>query len=176
MFKYITIDINKYCDEESELENSLEFFYIDDLIQFYFTKQKNSNFCENCKDEKEFKIISKEIYRFPDILIINIDWGQFNEEEGFGLEENKLIFDKIIDMTKYAYIKQKEIKYEIRSVINYPVINDDSDKSLKKYMTFNKHLVDDKYYIYQPSGKVIKCNLINRRRFVPSVLFYEKMK
>ena len=176
MFKYITIDINKYCDEESELENSLEFFYIDDLIEFYFTKQKNSSFCENCKDKKEFKIISKEIYRFPDILIINIDWGHFNEEVGFGLEENKLIFDKIIDMTKYAYIKQKEIKYEIRSVINYPIINDDSDKRWKKYITFNKHLVDGKYYCYQPSGKVIEFNSVNRKRFVPSVLFYEKMK
>ena len=79
-------------------------------------------------------------------------------------------------MTKYAYIKQKEIKYEIRSVINYPVINDDSDKSWKKYMTFNKHLVDQKYYCYQPSGKVVEFNSMNRRRFVPSVLFYEKKK
>ena len=176
MSKYITIDIKKYSDEESKLDNSLAFFYIDDLIEFYFTKQKNSSFCENCKDKKEFKIISKEIYRFPDILIINIDWGHFNEEVGFGFDENKLIFDKIIDMTKYAFIKQKEIKYEIRSVINYPVINKDSDKTWKKYITFNKHLVDDKYYCYQPSGEVIECKSINRRRFVPSVLFYEKMK
>ena len=174
MFKYITIDINKYCDEESKLDTSLSFFYLDDLIEFYFTKQKNSYFCENCKEKKEFKIIGKEIYRFPDILIIYIDWGYFKEEEGFGLEENKLIFDEIIDLTKYAQIKQKERKYEIRSVINYPVVLDDQDKRWKKYITFNKHLVDQKYYCYQPNGKVIEFNSINRRRFVPSVLFYEK--
>ena len=176
IFKYITIDINKYKDEESKLDNSLTFFYLDDLIEFYFTKQKNSSFCENCKEEKEFKIIGKKIYRFPDIFIININWGYFKEEEGFGLEENKLIFDKIIDMTKYAQIKQKEIKYEIRSVINYPVINNDPDKRWKKFITFNKHLVDQKYYCYQPSGKVVEFNSMNRRRFVPSVLFYEKKK
>ena len=176
IFKYITIDINKYKDEESKLDNSLTFLYLDDLIEFYFTKQKNSSFCENCKEEKEFKIIGKKIYRFPDIFIINIDWGYFKEEEGFGLEENELIFDKIIDMTKYAQIKQKEIKYEIRSVINYPVIKEDPDKRWKKYITFNKHLVDQKYYCYQPSGKVVEFNSMNRRRFVPSVLFYEKKK
>lgn len=107
-------------------------------------------------------------------MIINIDWGYFTEEEGFGLEENKLIFDEIIDLTKYAQIKQKERKYEIRSVINYPVVLDDQDKRWKKYITFNKHLVDQKYYCYQPNGKVIEFNSINRRRFVPSVLFYEK--
>ena len=199
MFKYINIDIIKYSNEESKLDNSLTFFYLDDLIDFYFTKQMNLSFCENCKENKEFKIISKEIYKFPDILIINIDWGQFNEEEGFGLEENKLIFDQIIDLSKYAYIKQKEIKYEIRSVINYPVTNKDKDKKWKKYITFSKHLVNQKFYCYQPNGKVIEFKSkgnnisfnssdnefnsseiefysINRKKFVPSVLFYEKMK
>ena len=176
IFKFINIDTTQYSNEQSKLDNSLTYFYLDDLIDFYFTKQINSSFCENCEEKKEFKIINKEIYIFPDILIINIDWGQFSEKEGFGLEENKLIFDKIIDMTKYAHIKQNEIKYEIRSIINYPVMNEDIDKSWQKYITFNKHLVDQKFYCYQPSGRVIEFNSINRRRFVPSVLFYEKMK
>jgi len=176
MFKYINIDISNYSDEQSKLDNSLAYFYLDDLIEFYFTKQKNLSYCENCKEIKEFQATEKEIYRLPDVLIINIDWGFFKEEEGFGLEENKLIFDKIIDLTKYSQTKQNEIKYEIRSVINYPIINDDPDKKWRKYITFNKHLVDQRYYCYQPGGKVIEFNSINRRRFVPSVFFYEKMK
>ena len=173
MFKYINIDINKYSDAESNLDNSLSFFYLDDLIDFYFTNQMNLSFCENCKEKKEFKIC-KEIYKYPDILIINIDWGQFSEEEGFGLEENNLIFDKIIDMTKYAYIKKNEIKYEIRSIISYPA----NKKRSRKYITLNKHLVDNKFYIYQPGGYFCKKELkqINDRSLIPSVLFYEKKK
>jgi hypothetical protein len=176
ILKYINIDITKFSDEEVKQDNSLTFFYLEDLIDFYFTKQNNPSFCENCKEIKEFKIINKEIYKFPDILIININWGQFNEKEGFGLEENKLIFDEIIDMTKYAHIKQNEIKYEIRSIINYPIVNEEIDKAWKKFITFSKHLVDQKFYCYQPSGNVIEFNSVNRKRFVPSVLFYEKMK
>ena len=176
IFKYININKTKYSNEESKLDNSLTFFYLDDLIEFYFTKQRNTDFCENCKERKEFKIINKEIYKFPDILVINIDWGEFDEQKGFGLEENELIFDKIIDLTKYAHIKQNEIKYEIRSVINYPVVNEKIDKSWKKYITFSKHLVNQRFYCYQPGGKVIEFNSINRRRFVPSVFFYERIK
>ena len=199
MFKYINIDIMQYSNEESKLDNSLIYFYLDDLIDFYFTKQMNLSFCENCKERKEFKIISKKIYKFPDILIINVDWGKFNEEEGFDLEEDKLIFDYIIDLTKYAHLKQNGIKYEIRSVINYPITSKDEDTKWKKYITFSKHLVNQKFYCYQPSGKVVEFkskgnnnsfnsnentfdsfepafSSINRRRFVPSVFFYEKMK
>ena len=132
-------------------------------------------------------------------MIINIDWGKFNEEEGFDLEENKLIFDYIIDLTKYAHLKQNGIKYEIRSVINYPITSKDEDTKWKKYITFSKHLVNQKFYCYQPSGKVVEFtskgnnnsfnsnentfdsfepafSSINRKRFVPSVFFYEKMK
>ena len=201
MFKYINIDIIRYSNEESKLDNSLTYYYLDDLIDFYFTKQMNLSYCQNCKEKKEFKIINKQIDKFPDILIINIDWGQFNEEEGFGLEENKLIFNEIIDLTKYAYKNQNQIKYELRSVINYPIIHNGENKLKRKYVTFSKHLVNQKFYCYQPGVKVtdfnskpntniIDLNLsenvfdssrtesysINRRSFVPSVLFYEKMK
>ena len=173
MFKYINIDIDKYCEVEVKLDNSLTYFYLNDLIDFYFTNQMVFSFCENCKEKKEFKNC-KEIYKYPDILIINIDWGQFNEEEGFVLEENKLIFDRIIDLTKYSNIKENEIKYEIRSIINYPV----NKIKNRKYITFSKHLVDNKFYLYQPAGHVFKMKTkkINRNSFVPFVLFYEKIK
>ena len=173
MFKKINIDINKYSDAESKLDNSLTFFYLDDLIDFYFANQNNFSFCENCKENKEFKIC-KEIYKFPDILIININWGNFNVEEGFGLEENQLIFNKIIDLTKYAYIKKNEIKYEIRSIINYPAHKNRS----RKFITFNKHLVDNQFYLYQPGAHpcIMELEQINTKSFIPSVLFYEKKK
>lgn len=185
IFKYIDLNITEYSNYQNELDNSLVFYYLDDLIEFYFDYKFNN--CKTCKNK-----IDRKIIKFPDIIIFNINWGQFSKDSGFNyeeelkeknelfLEQNKLIFDDIIYLTKYNSSKgeKKEIKYKVRSIINYPIINDSNknDKSWKKYITFNKHFVDDKLYSYQPSGTVDEIHNFNRKRFVPCVLFYEKIK
>ena len=192
IFKFIEININKYSNYQSELDNSLTFFYLDDLINFYFFEQdnfdenqeknelnfnNNSSYCKICKKDTSSKKV-KNIYKFPEIIIIWINWGNFSVDQGFnGLDSNKLIFNKFLDLTKYSSIdnSKDEIIYKIRSIINYPIVNENIQKDWKKFITFSRHLVNNKFYSYQPSGKVIEINKINRLRFVPSVLFYEKI-
>ena len=171
-FNHINIDIEQYC--KNNLDNALVYFYFDDLIEYYF---KN----ENCN--KKIKI-EKKIIRFPDIFIFAIKWENFIPKYGFyfggePLEENKLIFDEIIDLTNYSFINENKNKnkYKIRSIINYGIINDNNedDSSWHKFITFNRNLIDDKFYSCQPSATIDKINRINRKKFVPSVLFYERI-
>ena len=49
------------------------------------------------------------------------------------------------------------------------------DFSWHKFITFNRSLIDDKFYSCQPSVTIDKINRINRKKFVPSVLFYERI-
>ena len=69
-----------------------------------------------------------------------------------------------------------KIIYKVRSIINYSIINDNNkgEKSWKKFITFNRHLVNDSFYSYQPSGTTDKINNFDRKKFVPSILFFEK--
>ena len=152
-----TIEINSHSNSNS-LDNSFITLYLDELIDSYFEPEKvnSENICKKCK--KSF-IIKKEktIYKFPQVIIINIDWGYFNKNKGFGfnenelLDENKLNFNEEIDLKKYAYNLKETIKYKIRSVITYPVINENNNnnKSYLKFMTFSRHLVDGKVYMYK---------------------------
>ena len=80
-------------------------------------------------------------------------------------------------MTNYdSNLNNKKIEYKIRSIINYPIINDNNrnDKAWKKFITFSKHLVDNKFYSYQPNGPTTCINNFNRKKCIPSVLFFEK--
>lgn len=189
-FKYIDLNITKYSEylcNSDELDNSLVYYYLDDLIKFYFTEENRTSKCPKCK--KEIKII-KKIIKFPDVLIFRINWGQFSKEKGFDYEEklkkdrelmlehNKLIFSDIIDLTDFNYNQNNIKEYKIRSIINYPIIDDKNkdDKSWKKFITFSRHIVDNNFYSYQPSGIVCRIHKYNRKKFVPSVLFYEKLK
>ena len=187
-FKYIDLNITEYSNYQSELDNSLVFYYLDDLIEFYFNNENKSNNCKRCKNKR----VDKKIIKFPDIIIFNINWGQFSKDNGFNykdklneekellLEQNKFIFGEIIDLTNYNLnqVEKKKIKYKVRSIINYPIINDSNrnDKSWKKYITFNRHFVDNRLYSFQPSGTVDEIHNLNRIKFVPCVLFYEKIK
>ena len=45
----------------------------------------------------------------------------------------------------------------------------------KKFMSFCRHLTNDKLYCYQPNEIVGKMHNFNRKRFTPSVLFYIKL-
>ena len=126
-FNHINIDIEQYC--KNNLDNALVYFYFDDLIEYYFKNENcNKTKCNNCN--KEIKI-EKKIIRFPDIFIFAIKWENFIPKYGFyfggePLEENKLIFDEIIDLTNYSYINENRNKYKIRSIINYGIINDNN--------------------------------------------------
>ena len=183
IFNYIDINIQKYCDYNKD--NSLIYYYFDDLIDFYFNENqyledKDSKIeCTKCK-QKELKNIKTEriIIKFPEILIFNINWGKFNVCEGFGLEYNKLIFEEnqIIDLKNYSSNKEKQIEYRLKSVINYPIINDSNkeDKSFKKFITFSRH-INNKDYFFQPSGLFRELTRYNRIKFAPSVLFYERI-
>ena len=132
----------------------------------------------------------KKIIKFPDIIIFRINWGQFSKDNGFDYEEklkkekklileyNKLIFSNKIELTDFNFNQNKKKEYEIRSIINYPILNDKNkdDNSWKKYITFSRHIVDDNFYSYQPGGNVSQIIYLNRKKFVPSVLFYEKLR
>lgn len=187
-FKYIDLNITEYSNYQSKLDNSLTFYYLDDLIEFYFSPDNESNNCKFCKIKKINKTIDKKIIKFPETIIINIRWGEFSKDNGFNyvdnlkekgllLEQNKFIIDEIIDLTNFNVNKNEKIKYKIRSIINYPIINDTNKdiKYWKKYITFSRHFVNDKYYSYQPSGTVDEIHNFNRKKFVPCVLFYEKI-
>jgi len=183
IFNYIDINIQKYCDYNKD--NSLIYYYFDDLIDFYFNENQyledkdSKTECTKCK-QKKLKNIKTEriIIKFPEILIFNINWGKFNASEGFGLEYNKLVFEENqkIDLKNYSNNKEKQIEYRLKSVINYHIINDRNkdDNTYKKFITFSRHL-NNKDYCYQPFGKILPLNRYNRNKFVPSVLFYERI-
>jgi hypothetical protein len=189
-FKYIDIDTIKYSNfEKEDLNNSLVYYYLDDLIEFSLNDKNSNSICKKCK--KQNKLIERKIIRFPDTLIFNIKWEKFDNEKGFMSEENwldsnKFIFEdyQIIDLSKYGFNNNNnknnnvKVKYKLISVINYGIINEsnNSEKSWKKYITFSRHLSNDKIYCYQPSGSVKEMHNFNRKKFVPSVLFYKKLK
>lgn len=55
LFKDINLDISEYSNAESKLDNSLIFFYLDDLLDFYFAKKNNLVFGKILKKKKEIK-------------------------------------------------------------------------------------------------------------------------
>ena len=184
-FKYINLNINKYSnyvkEKENDLNNSLVYYYLDDLIEFYFNDKDIDIKCKKCKSDKQ-KLTEKKIIKFPDILIFRIEWEDFNYEKGFKsednwLDSNKLIFQDLetMDLSKYAF-NNKKILYELNNVISYGVINEKNkkEKSWKKYMSFCRHLTNDKLYCYQANGNVREMHIFNRNNFTPSVLFYKK--
>ena len=186
IFNYIDLNITNYTNYQSELDNSLVYYYLDDLIEFYFNYEKRYRYskCEKCYKSNK---ITKKIIKFPEVIIFRINWGRFSKDNGFQyektieeeknliLEENKLIFNDTIDLTNFDMYNNKTI-YKVRSIINYSIINDNNkgEKSWKKFITFNRHLVNDSFYSYQPSGTTDKINNFDRKKFVPSILFFEK--
>ena len=184
-FDCIDLNITKYSEylyESDKLDNSMVYYYLDDLIKFYFTDEYS--ICQKCNKRKK---IEKKIIKFPNVLLFRIIWGQFSKEKGFDyeeslkkdkelmLEQNKLIFSDIIELTDFNYNGNNKKEYKIRSIINYPIINNNNkeDKSWQKFITFSRHLVDNHFYSYQPNGTVDLINKYNRKKFVPSFLFYE---
>ena len=187
-FKYINLNTTKYSlyikDKDSDLNNSLVYYYLDDLIEFYFNDKNYNIKCKNCK--KPNKLIEKKIIRFPDILIFRIQWKEFNNEKGFMSEENwldsnKLIFDdlEIMDLSKFSVNNNnnKEIKYKLNNVINYGVINKNNQSEIawQTFIAFCRHLKFGDFYIYSPNGTLSEMKKFNRKRFTPSVLFYKKL-
>lgn len=187
-FKYINIDTSIFTNSDKNelntskgLDDSFVYFYFEDLIDYYFNKENTIKECKNCLKDVT---IEKKIIKFPDIIIFRIKWDDFDADYGFKseniwLEENKLIFEEIIDLTNYSFMINKDkIKYKLRSVINYGIINESNKEKLdwKKFVTFSRNLVDNNIYLYQPNGNTVSMNRFNRKKFVPSVLFYEKMK
>ena len=169
---------NTSCDSQS-LNDSFVNIYLDDFIDFYFKQQNNSEI-NICKCDKINIKSKKRIYKFPQTLVIYINWGKFNKEEGFGFDVNKLIFNEEIDLTKYNVNVNNiiKIKYKIRSIIYYPVINSNNMKvkDSKRFITSCRHLVDQNLYFYQPSGNTKQANNMNRKNFIPSIIFFEKEK
>ena len=186
-FKYINLNTTKFSlyikVNDLDLNNSLVYYYLDDLIEFYFNDKTNNNKCEKCK--KQNKLIEKKIVRFPDVLIFRIQWKEFNNEKGFMSEENwldsnKLIFEdlEIMDLSKFAVKKNNNIiKYKLNNVINYGVINEKNkyEKAWQKFIAFCRHLKYGDFYVYHPMGMLSEMHSFNRKRFIPSVLFYTKL-
>ena len=185
IFNYIDLNITNYSNYQSDLDNSLVYYYLEDLIEFYFNGEKRDSQCEKCYIKNK---ITKKIIKFPEVIIFRINWGRFSKDNGFQyekkieeekkliIEENKLIFNDTIDLTNFDMYNNK-IMYKVRSIINYSIINDTNknDKPWKKFITFNRHLVDDSFYCYQPSARPEKMNNFDRKKFVPSILFFEKI-
>ena len=155
-FYYIELEINKYLNYKKDSDDSLIDYYLDELIDYYFGE-------------------NKKIILWPNVLIVWINWEKFSYEKGFDLEDNNLIFEELIDLSKYSFIRNKKIKYKLRSVINYPIINESNEKnkSYHQFLTFSRHLVDSNCYSYTPNGEVKQIHYLNRRFYVPSLLFYE---
>ena len=181
-FNHIILDINEYIKYKIKLDNSLTDYYLDDFIEFYFNDSANEEIKIKCTKCKENKIIKckKTIISFPENIIFSINWGKF-ESRGLELEENKLSFEQnqIIDLTKYSFnqIIKDDIKYRLRSVINYPIIteNNKDNKDIKQFTTISRNLKNQKIYSYQASGNEEKIDYFNKRNIVPFVLFYEKI-
>ena len=182
-FNYIKLDKKLYSNYfiEKNLDNSFTDFYLEDLIEFNFKNENNKEKCVTCQKEVE---VETKIIRFPDIIIFSIKWEDFDSEKGFKseniwLDDNKLIFDEIIDLKNYSCFNNTGKKeYKIRSVISYGIINQDNEnnKIWKKFITFNRNIIDNNFYSCQPSASIYEIKTINRREFVPSVLFYESLK
>jgi hypothetical protein len=185
-FNHINLDINKYINSRSQ-DSSLVEYYFDDLIDFYFNvdrnlkNEANDGKCPKCKQNNNIAMKDqKTIIIFPEILIFSIDWGEFDPDNM--REENKLNFDKNeeIDLSKYSYnkINGGEIKYRLRSVIDYPILNEENkdNKAYKKFITISRHVKDHQIYSYQPSGPVDPRKHFCKRSLLPFVLFYEKIK
>ena len=183
---HINLDINKYINSRSQ-DSSLIEYYFDDLIDFYFNVDRNlkneANDCKCPKCKQNNNIAMKDqktIIIFPEILIFSIDWGEFDPDNM--REENKLNFDKNeeIDLSKYSYNKMNggKIKYRLRSVIDYPTLNDKNkdNKAYKKFITISRHVKDHQIHSYQPSGPVESIHHFCKRNLLPFVLFYEKIK
>ena len=168
---------NSSCDDQS-LSDSFVNVYLDDFIDFYF-KQQNLE-TNICKCDKININIKKKIYKFPKILIIYINWGKFSKEEGFGFDVNKLIFNEEMDLTKYYFNANNiiNIKYKVRSVIYYPVINSNNMKNKEnhQFITSCRHLIDNNLYFYQSNCGIKSANNMNRKNFIPSIIFFEKEK
>ena len=180
IFNHIDIDINKYSDYNKD--NSLIYYYLDDLIDFYFSENQfledkdSKNECTKCK-RKDIKI-EGTIIKFPEILIFRINWGKFDVSEGFDIEYNKLIYeeDKILDLKNYSSNKEKQFEYRIKSAINFPIKNESNkeNKAYKKFITFARYF-NNNIYCFQPSGDTDQIHHYNRIKFVPFVLFYERL-
>ena len=105
--------------------------------------------------------------------------GKFSKDEGFGFDVNKLIFNEEIDLTKYyANVNNIiQIKYKARSIIYYPVINSYNMKDEdKRFITSCRHLVDKNLYFYQPNGFTKQANHMIQKKYIPSIIFFEKEK
>ena len=158
------------------LNESFVNFSLEEFIKYYFEEENLSKKCDECKLNASKLVIKKKIYKFPKVLIMHINWGDFSTENGFGFDGNKLIFEDEIDLSDYSFNKNKIIKYNLRSVIYYPVINanNKNDKKFHKFCTINKHLVDGKKYFYKIGAKVLDTTEFCIPLFIPSILFYEK--
>ena len=174
-FKYINLNTTKYSlyikDKDLDLNNSLVYYYLDDLIELYFNDKTNNNMCKKCKKQKT--LIEKKIIRFPDILILRIQWQDFNNEKGFmsednWLDSNKLIFEdlEVMNLTKFAANNNRKIEYKLNNVINYGIINRNNinEESWHYFIAFCRHYKYGDFYIYHPMGEISELKRFNRKR------------
>ena len=190
-FENIELNYNKFFNYKNKLNNSnnmnsssisntlnesMVYFTLDEFIEYYF-QQKEEKICRKCIKNKIKNI--KTIFKFPKILVININWGHFNIEEGFGQDDNKLEFKEEINLVNYASTRNNEnsLLYEFKSVICYPAIDEKNSnkKEFKRFVTISRHIIDNNLYFYQPGGKVEEdIRHFCRRDKIPSVIFFQK--
>ena len=136
-FNIIDIDIKSFCDYKHLEGYSLTNFYVDDFIGYYFNEKKNNtnekkNKCKKCFSES--KSIERKIIELPNYLIFRINWGEFNEKEGFKceieyikpsyqyLDVNEYIEIGKDFMNEISFNREKQIKaakFELISTIDY---------------------------------------------------------
>ena len=80
IFNYIDLNITNYSNYQSELDNSLVYYYLEDLIEFYFNDEKRDSQCEKCFIKNK---ITKKIIKFPEVIIFRINWKRFSKDNGF---------------------------------------------------------------------------------------------
>ena len=188
-FEKIELDYNKFFNYKNKLNNSnmnsssnsntlnesIVYFTLDEFIEFYF-QQKEEKICGKCNKNKIKN--TKTIFKFPKILVININWGHFNIDEGFGQDDNKLEFQEEINLVNYASdrIKEYSLEYVVKSVIYYPAMdeNNSNNQEIKRFATISRHIIDNNLYFYRPGWKVKDTHYFCRRNIIPSVIFFQK--
>ena len=187
-FNAIDIDLYDFCNSMHLEGNSLTYFSVEDLIEYYFKERKEeiniTRTCNKC-GKKIGKTIEKKIIELPNYLIVRINWGDFEGNKGFKFK---------IDFIKPGY-ENLEVEEEIEIKQNY--LNDtafnennklENSLKFKLFSTIGYYIDDNNKLIYiskyrMKGGKWFNfwCNGQGKAKgayadnfTIPCLLFYEK--
>ena len=190
-FNIIDIDIFEFCNYLHSEGHSLSNFYLDDCIEYFFDEKTNKTKevfpcpSPHCKGEKRRKIIE-----LPNYLVIRINWGNFENDEGFncGIKFIKpsyeyLDVDEIIEIKKdycddISYNGDEPINdskiFSLFSTINYFINQNNKLIFISKYR-IKEEGKNNRWYNFRCNAKGIENSTYIDHFTTPYLLFYEKI-